>query len=332
MHKPALIAAVLMVGCIGPISIGEDEEGESSDMSSKHMRTFIDRNGKSGWADTIVPSGIAFTPGAEKKFLSIPGDNKTSQWYTVYIAVKAVRFNVGGGVFQYVPAGPIVGHLHMGTDGGDADIEFDVDCPRSLAQSTGQAQSVSTSSGAETTREAVTVISFEAANFELSVRHDGNNRTILPMLTATPGNHQQEPAVFPTPVPVSVWAAYGARKTSLYRRIIVSNGDAITGIALSQHTPGAAGVAFFPVPTAAKRFRVYRVAFQAGPVIAPTSTPPMQVELQTASEIGFASVVYNIPVNDQDFREIPVGSEIIRVTNNGADNIFSESVEFELEL
>lgn len=317
MTRFVALVVLLSVAC------DVEQEGESS-MSLDPKR------GKIGWADKLQV-GPQFGFGPEKKLLKIPGTDKTSQWYTVYISVKP--FRVDG---FYIVGGPIVGRLHMGTDGGDVDVEFDIDPGRARAfdpsMSSAPRDSVNLEGGLEYNRQGLTVISFHCSNFELTARDDRNNRTIVPE-TGVPsdGDLLNDFQTEGEEIPISAWAAYGARKTPLYRRVILSNGfksQTPVGDAIGTNWPSA------PVPVAAKRFRLNRVAFTGGPllpVVAPTPTEAATVFVFTNNS-GFASAVFTIPVNDQNWHELPIGAGLLTVRNDGPDAWLTASVEYELEL
>lgn len=272
--------------------------------------------------DNLAPAPVFPGYGSETKLLYLPDPNsQRGQAMTLYIESRPIFVN---GEYR-LGGGPIVGILRIGSGGGGAEFEFDIQTPKQLTISPTAGSTIG--AGPVSYRYGITIVQFRAGFFQLLVRNDGRMRTAnIPGGVGDPLGTPDPPPIPPPPehlgpqkVNLSAWVAYGFKENApkIIRSIWVSNG--------SESRLLVDTFVNIPIPSGAKRVRFPRASD------APLSSPPLQIQQVLLNGSPIAPQV--VPTGDNNFLvELNSNAQALTITNIGATDITRLIAKFELGL
>lgn len=260
--------------------------------------------------ENLAPAPVFPGYGPDFKLLYLPDPNsQRGQGMVLYIESRPI---LRDGLF--FNGGPIVGRLRIGSGGGGAEFEFDIQSPRRFTIS--GVDGLTSLDGPASYRYGITAVPLRAAFFQLDIRNDGRMRTAHP--SGAPGNQlggNPNDLDFPVEnVAVSAWIAYGQKTNfpKIVRSIWVSNGVA------SQLGVGVSIT--IVVPSGSRKVRIPR-------------NPGEAIEVAQVINLGTDLSIQAIAAGDMDTAvDINPNAVGIRIRNNGAVAITHMIAEFELDI
>lgn len=333
MNKTALVL-LLALGCttvnVGDPNMYGDDAGDNPLAGQDQLNL---------GASKIVPPGQFDGYGPEVTLLQVDGDvlirsfgasSLKSRNMNIHLAVYPVKDPATN---QWENTGPLVGRLLTGAGSGQTEFEFDIQPAKPFAFDpvTGNANNVGGTAGK---RYGLTVVSLACSAFTLYVRNDANLRTYLPVslgvkLAGDPSGPVNGAGTAADPfrgAEVFAWVSLEDRpaKSMVTKSIVFSRIGAN-----SAHAVGVANGFTIPIPTGAKRVRIYRT--DAG-----NFSPSYQVWQRRLNSLGGAAPFIQareiIPAQTSGPVEIHRHAEGILIVNDGPNPVEQGVVEFELDI